>query len=151
MHFLSGHLRFSFSVVTHTTGMMVAAMSWNLIQHWCSVRTSSWRYFPVSSCSTLLVLTTSFFNTNTICVQKTKLLNTSLPVFFLLFIPFRGESYIQEVFVIWFFKSFTDVTGFYHVLSISVKLNLDLKTSYLFNVSGGDKVKSQGQGLFPHF
>lgn len=33
MHFLSGHLRFSFSVVTHTTGMMVAAMSWNLIQH----------------------------------------------------------------------------------------------------------------------
>lgn len=46
---------------------------------------------------------------------------------------------------------FTNITWFYYILSTSVKLNLDLKTSYLFNVSGGDKVKSQGQGLFPHF
>ena len=41
-------------------------MSGNLMDSWCSVLTSSCRYFPVSSCSTLLVFTTSFFKTNTI-------------------------------------------------------------------------------------
>lgn len=107
-------------VVTHTTGMMVAAMSWNLIQHWCSVRTSSWRYFPVSSCSTLLVLTTSFFNTNTICVQKSKLLNTSLQVLFFSFF-YSEEKHIYRKFSESDFLSsrshnnFTNITWFYYI------------------------------------
>lgn len=37
------------------------------MQQLCRVRTNSWRYFPVSSCSTILcVLATSFFKTKTI-------------------------------------------------------------------------------------
>lgn len=128
--------------VIHTTGMIVAAMSWNLMQHWCSVRTSSCRYFPVSSCSTLFVLTTSFFNTNTICVQKSKLLNT---------IRYTESFHLSDFLSSRSHNNFTDVTRIYYILFISVKLNLDLESSYLFNVSGGDKVKSQGQGLLPHF
>ena len=49
-----------------TTGMIVEAMSGNLMDSWCRVLTRSCLYFPVSSCSTLFVFTTSFFRTKTI-------------------------------------------------------------------------------------
>jgi len=49
------------------TGITVAAMSGNLMQQECSVRTNNCRYFPVSSCSTTLcVFETSFRRTSAI-------------------------------------------------------------------------------------
>lgn len=98
--------------VIHTTGMMVAAMSWNLMQHWCSVRTSSCRYFPVSSCSTLFVLTTSFFNTNTICVQKSKLLNT---------IRYTESFHLSDFLSSRSHNNFTDVTRIYYIHICQIK------------------------------
>ena len=66
--------------------MTVEATSANLTLHWWSVRTSSCRYLPVSSCSiALFVFTTSFFSTSTICqtpevtTQSTSSLTTKLP------------------------------------------------------------------------